>query len=102
MKYETKGWHRFWRQRRGQLRARGGLNLAPASQVAIEEIRCRNRIAEIIGRPAAKVIELQVCLQKSVYDPMFVLPSHTTWDEWQQFKEIPNLLFPFGSSPQST
>jgi len=100
MKYETKGWIRFWRKRRDQLRARGGLNLAPAGHVALQEIRCRNRIAEVIGRPAAKEIELRVCLQKDVYDPVFVLPAGTPWSLWQQLQVIPNLLFPFGTSPQ--
>lgn len=100
MRNPLKGWLRFWRKRRHQLRSRGGLGLAQASQVALQEIRCRTKIAEFIGRPAAKEIELTVCLQKDVYQPMFLLPADTDWGLWQQLQQVPDLLFPFGKSPQ--
>lgn len=92
MRCSTTGWIQFWRKRRKQLRARGGLSLAPAGHVALLEVRCRTDIAKVIGKPAAKIMELQVGLQRSDYDPIFIVTDETSWDDWHRLKGIPRLL----------
>jgi hypothetical protein len=88
-----KGWKRFWRKRRGELRAVGGLCLAQSGQAATEEVRCRDRLAERIGKPRAKKIELVLALDD--YGPAaFVVMSPLSWREWEQLRDIPQLFYP--------
>lgn len=90
------GWKAWERRRRKELRAAGGLDLARASHIALHEVRCRARIAMVLGRPRAKELRLTLCLSGLYDDPQFLLLDRITWQLWNQLAEIPGLLYPFG------
>lgn len=88
--YTLTGWKAWERRRRKELRFHISLNRA--SLTALHEVRCRARIAKIIGKPAAKALRLMVC-QGGVYDPpMFLLVHHMDRETWVKLQHIPGLL----------
>jgi hypothetical protein len=98
---DLKGWQAFWRRRRKALRAIGGLSLSEASNLALHEIRCRARIAEVLGRPAAKALQLRTCIPAYAYgDPGFVLIDRLDRSVWDRLAGIPELLMPIDPQPE--
>lgn len=87
-----KGWVRFWRRRRKELR-HAGLHLAAAGQAATEEVRCRNRIAEVIGKPAALRIELLISVEPGEAADFLVWPPVPV-SVRKQLEGISGLQFP--------
>jgi hypothetical protein len=84
------GWKSLLRRRRRELRSMG-LPFALASRTALHEVRCRALIADVIGRPAAKALELRVCEGGPHTDPVFLIPSIET-ARWQQISHVPGLI----------
>lgn len=68
------------------------MSLCTASRTALHEVRCRARVAEIIGRPAAKALPLIACQGSAYADPVFLLPADVDRALWLQIERVPGLI----------
>ena len=88
-----KGWKSWQSRRRKQLRATRGFSMSRATQTALHETRCRAQIAQVIGRPAAKRLDLLTLECGDPYGyPYFLLTGLISNEIWKQLAHISDLL----------
>jgi hypothetical protein len=95
----TKGWMGWWRRRRTALRE-GGVPMALAGNSATHEVRCRAKMARIIGRPAAKAMRLWAVDGVAADGPAFVLLTPVSSNEWEALQLVDELLRPLEPFPE--
>lgn len=90
----THGWKAWETRRRRQIRATPGIHMSMATRFATHERRCRAAMAEITGKPFAKLAELTLCVGGEHEDPQFVLQTPVSRETWRELEKVPALLRP--------
>lgn len=103
---DLRGFRAMEKRLRRKLRA-SGIAMNRASQIALHEMRCRSRMADRIGRPAAKAVELIACQGDYYDDPRFLLKTKLPAGDVEALAGTPGLMlwvghFPFSTFPLSS
>lgn len=98
-RFKIRGYLRLWRTRRREFRT-AGVPLNIASTIALHEMRCRERIAAVIGKAAAKQLEL-VAVHGDYFldDPLFVLQSRLPPEDLVALVGTQGLVLPVNEYP---
>ncbi|KXU30933.1 hypothetical protein A0J57_14020 [Sphingobium sp. 22B] len=72
------------------------MDLSGCTRLALNETRCRAKIAEVLGKPAAIAMNLQPCLAEHTSDLEFgfVLLDPVDRATWLALAGVPGLLRP--------
>jgi len=92
----VKGFIKWERDRRRQLRADGVLDYAGSKSLALHERRVRVQIGKIIGNPKAKALQLMACDGGRDSDLWFgfVIVGPIDRETWRKLQNIEGLFRP--------
>ncbi|MCW1381509.1 hypothetical protein OLX02_01600 [Novosphingobium sp. KCTC 2891] len=99
---KLRGWNRWQRSRRKELRQVRGIPLNLATFIALNEARCRARIADVIGKKRAETLRLIVCrgFEHGAHsDVQFLIATRLDRRTREELNGIPELLWPIELRP---
>jgi hypothetical protein len=73
---------------------KAGHYLSRANYLALQEARCRSRIAEVIGKPAALAFRLRMSSTRSLAEVSFIAAASVDHETAIALQDVPGLIVP--------